>query len=83
MNHKISLFTNNVLVFPHSGQMSLSETKTHISKFSIISDFSINCNKSAVLLINSEQSTLTAQLQSSEHQLPGYQFPHQAVCPDD
>ena len=53
INHKISLYADDVLLFLTNAQTSLHKTIALIDNFSSLSEYSINWSKSVVLPINS------------------------------
>lgn len=52
MEHKISLYADDVLLFLQNSQTSLAHTITVINKFSTTSDYSINWSKTTAMSIN-------------------------------
>uniref|UniRef100_A0A672JMA1 Reverse transcriptase domain-containing protein n=1 Tax=Salarias fasciatus TaxID=181472 RepID=A0A672JMA1_SALFA len=65
IEHKISLYADDVLLFLQNSPSSISQTITLIDKFSLISDYSINWSKTTAMPINCDlQSIPNATIQS-------------------
>ena len=60
IEHKISLYADDVLLFLQNSQTSLTHTITLINKFSALSDYSINWSKTTVLPINCRVQNIPA-----------------------
>ncbi len=64
VEHKVSLYADDVLLFLQHSQITLSEVITLINSFSRVSDYSINWLKSTVLPINCSFQNSSTPLQS-------------------
>ncbi len=64
VEHKVSLYADDVLLFLQHSQTTLSEVITLINSFSRVSDYSINWLKSTVLPINCSFQNSSTPLQS-------------------
>uniref|UniRef100_A0A3B3CST2 Reverse transcriptase domain-containing protein n=1 Tax=Oryzias melastigma TaxID=30732 RepID=A0A3B3CST2_ORYME len=73
-NHKISLYADDILLFLNKS-CSISETITIINKFSSISEYSINWNKSVLLSLNSNaEQSLSIPVKSGNIKYLGVHF---------
>ncbi len=64
VEHKVSLYADDMLLFLQHSQTTLSEVITLINSFSRVSDYSINWLKSTVLPINCSFQNSSTPLQS-------------------
>ncbi len=64
VEHKVSLYADDVLLFLQHSQITLSDVITLINSFSRVSDYSINWLKSTVLPINYSFQNSSTPLQS-------------------
>ncbi len=64
VEHKVSLYADDVLLFLQHSQTTISEVITLINSFSRVSDYSINWLKSTVLPINCAFQNSSTPLQS-------------------
>ena len=78
IEHKISLYADDVLLFLQNSQTSLTHTLTLIYKFSAISDYSINWSKTTVLPINCMFQNIPAITLQSENII----YLHKCMCQD-
>ncbi|CAJ1048216.1 LINE-1 retrotransposable element ORF2 protein [Xyrichtys novacula] len=60
MHHKISLYADDILLFMDNPKSSLQEVISVIKSFSLLSDYSINWNKSSILPLNTNSLAVAA-----------------------